>query len=633
MSAYLIHSKKWLLTIIVIATGILCTSYLSLTIKHQLRQESQAKLQAIAEQIQTRLHESIELAINDIRALEAFYRSSDLVTREEFTVYATTLFDNRHEYIQALSWVPIVKHDQRSDFVATMQKYHPDFRVIERNSQGEIITRTQSDYYYPVTYIEPIESNRKALGFDINSNLIRRVSLDFARDSGEITATAKIRLVQEVGDSFGFLMLLPVYSSNNASARKNALKGFISGVFRINNLIDSAQQLAIQENLLLTLTDHTSGKDDLLYGDTNTNADFSFSLNLPQRDWRLHLSMTDSLRERTESPLSAIWIMAGGVLLSVLLGICIYELIQSRISGRRIYRLNQQIQQDNIQLEATVTERTKDLFYKNQQLEEHVEELTSKRQKLVSMMEEAEAAKQFAEQQTRELERSNRDLRDFAYVASHDLKSPLRGIDQLASWVIEDLEMGKMAEIPENLTLMRQRVQRLEALLNDLLAYSRIGRDEEKISTADCAALVEELFILNASPSTFTLTIEDDLPVFSTAVAPFEQVLRNLLSNAVKHHDRDNGSIHVSCTEEEDFYTFAVSDDGIGIDAKQHENIFKMFKTLKPRDEIEGSGMGLSMIKKIVEYYGGKVYLESTIGQGTTFYFSWPKVLKNNTIA
>lgn len=631
MKACLVRSKKWLLTIAVVSGCVICTSYLSLKVKQQFRQEHYAKLQSIGQQVQVRLQESIDLAVNDLRALQSFYLSSETVTLEEFTTYTQVLLDSGRDHIQALSWVPIVEHGERDAFEATMRKHYPDFRIAERNMQEQVITRAQSHYYYPVTYIQPFERNAKALGFDINSNPIRRESLDFTRDTGEMTATAKIRLVQEKGDSFGFLIVVPVYHLNqplnDAAQRESALRGFVSGVFRGNNLVDNAQQFASQENLLLTLTDNTTKTKDILYGDTKNVTDFSFDLNLPQRNWQLHLTMNDTLRHSIQTPAVIVWIMSGGILLSLLMGICVNALIQSAASGRRVHRLNQQIQTDNTQLEKTVVERTEDLSDKNQRLEQNIEELTNKRRILVSLMEDAQTEKQIAEQQAIELARSNRDLDDFAYVASHDLKSPLRGIDQLASWVIEDLEAGNMTEIPENLTMMRQRVQRLESLLNDLLAYSRIGRDKAKIASVDSAALANELFLLNSPPPGFQLTTEGSLPVFTTAIVPFEQVIRNLLSNAVKHHDRNNGQLQISCTEEDNFYTFAVNDDGPGIEPKHHEHIFKMFKALKPRDEVEGSGMGLSMIKKIVEYYGGKVYLESTVGQGTTFYFSWPKVI------
>ena len=226
-----------------------------------------------------------------------------------------------------------------------------------------------------------------------------------------------------------------------------------------------------------------------------------------------------------------------------------------------------------------------------------------------------------------ELERSNRELDEFAYSASHDLKSPLRGIDQLATWIAEDIAEGQYSDIDEHASLLCGRVRRMERLLSDLLAYSRVGRREERLSHVNCRALIQDLFDLCAPPESFQLVMRGDLPIFNTYSAPFEQVLGNLLNNAIKHHDRLDGIISVSCknSDLEGFYEFAVRDDGPGIDQKHHQLIFQMFKSLKSRDDVEGSGMGLSLVKKIINNYGGEIRLVSSPGQGATFYFTWPK--------
>ena len=172
---------------------------------------------------------------------------------------------------------------------------------------------------------------------------------------------------------------------------------------------------------------------------------------------------------------------------------------------------------------------------------------------------------------------------------------------------------------------MRTRVQRLESLLNYLLAYSRANKQKYILSTIDCNEFINDMFLLISPPVDFTLTVKEDLPTFSTVSAPFEQVIRNLLSNAVKHHDKTNGNIQVRCDDEGLFYKFSIEDNGPGINSKYFHDVFKMFKTLKPRDETEGSGMGLAIIKKTVEHYKGRVNVESEVGEGSTFIFTWPK--------
>lgn len=224
-----------------------------------------------------------------------------------------------------------------------------------------------------------------------------------------------------------------------------------------------------------------------------------------------------------------------------------------------------------------------------------------------------------------ELERSNKELATFAYVASHDLKSPLRGIFQISQWIEEDLQTGDTLSIPKHMELLRGRLRRMEHLLDDLLAYSRAGRQVGSISQIELGNLARNIFEMQAPPEGFSLEVAQDMPAFTTFATPLEQVLRNLFSNAVKHHDRSTGCIKLNWTiANKDYYEFSVSDDGPGIPQKYHERVFVMFQTLKPRDEVEGSGMGLALVKKIVETYGGTTNIDSDGLRGSTIRFTWP---------
>lgn len=225
-----------------------------------------------------------------------------------------------------------------------------------------------------------------------------------------------------------------------------------------------------------------------------------------------------------------------------------------------------------------------------------------------------------------ELVRSNRDLEQFAYVASHDLKAPLRAIEVLVQWLREDLTDHEGGEVHENLGLLGQRTQRLGRLLDDLLEYSRVGRKIGSLLRVDCKAMVEEIVELMSPPEGMSVEIEGSLPTFTTYSTPFEQVLRNLISNALKHHPGPPGKVTVSCEESADFYVFFIADDGPGIPQEYAERVFQMFQTLKPRDEVEGSGMGLAIVTRIVEWQGGRVWFEPGAGgRGTVFKFQWQR--------
>jgi len=234
------------------------------------------------------------------------------------------------------------------------------------------------------------------------------------------------------------------------------------------------------------------------------------------------------------------------------------------------------------------------------------------------------------EKSNKDLIRSNKELETFAYVASHDLKSPLRGITQLSTWIEEDIAAHEFSEVGNHTKLLRNRIQRMEKLLDDLLIFYRAGKIDGNETAIDIRSMAEELFEIQNTKSGLHLKLDNTLPIFSTLSTPFEQVLRNLISNAIKHHDRDQGFIQINCKDiNEYFYEFSVIDDGPGIPAQFQQRIFGMFQTLKPRDELEGSGMGLALIKKIVEAYGGKINLISE-GRGSCFSFTWPKHIKRN---
>lgn len=226
---------------------------------------------------------------------------------------------------------------------------------------------------------------------------------------------------------------------------------------------------------------------------------------------------------------------------------------------------------------------------------------------------------------TRELERSNRELDQFAYVASHDLKAPLRAIVSLARWIDEDAAAVLPPQSQEHLAKLMGRTKRMEALLDDLLSYSRVTRQRHPTVVVDTANLVRGVCDLLDLPEGFAVEIAPAMPVLTTERVPLETVLRNLISNAIKHHNRPHeGVVRVSASVDGERAVFTVADNGPGIDPSHHERIFQIFQTLKPRSEVEGSGMGLAVVKRLVETRGGGVWVDSVLGQGAAFHFTWP---------
>ena len=223
-----------------------------------------------------------------------------------------------------------------------------------------------------------------------------------------------------------------------------------------------------------------------------------------------------------------------------------------------------------------------------------------------------------------DLKRINEELDSFAFVASHDLKSPLRGIDQLATWIIEDVGDAASAETQDHVRLMRGRIKRMERLLDDLLAYSRVGRTDSDISTVDTSVLVRDIFDLMDTLKPVSLDLSQNMPVLQTRKVPLELVFRNLISNAIKHNDKPAGRIAVDAQAIDGGYVFTVADNGPGIAPEHQKRVFEMFQTLKPRDELEGSGIGLALVKKAIHLAGGKISVDSDGRNGCKFLFVWP---------
>jgi light-regulated signal transduction histidine kinase (bacteriophytochrome) len=227
-------------------------------------------------------------------------------------------------------------------------------------------------------------------------------------------------------------------------------------------------------------------------------------------------------------------------------------------------------------------------------------------------------------QRTSALKAANRELKDFAYVVSHDLKAPLRGISRLACWLSEDYDDVIDEKGKEMTGLLINRVKRMDALIDGILQYSRVGRIISEEKHLDLNRLVKDVIDMLGPLEHIQIVVEKELPFIVGDGVRITQVFQNLLSNAVRFMNNPDGKIVIDYDEEGDYWKFKVTDNGPGINSAYHEKIFQIFQTLKPRDEYESTGIGLALVKKIVELYGGTVGVESEVGKGTTFWFTFP---------
>jgi signal transduction histidine kinase len=237
------------------------------------------------------------------------------------------------------------------------------------------------------------------------------------------------------------------------------------------------------------------------------------------------------------------------------------------------------------------------------------------------------AAIDITDQKHREdvLAEQNNQLNDFICIVSHDLKAPLRGISRLSEWLEEDLKGVLSVEIQQQICLLRQRVQRLSLMIDQLLYYARTRHTEITIEAVNLEELLLEIIDSLGPPATFTITISPNLPSLYTKRLHLSQVLMNLIGNAIKHHDRADGSIQITVKETANFYEFSVADDGPGIAMEYQDRIFTMFQTGHLEHRSDSTGIGLAIAKKIIENESGKIDLYSQRGRGTTLSFTWPR--------
>jgi PAS domain S-box-containing protein len=232
-------------------------------------------------------------------------------------------------------------------------------------------------------------------------------------------------------------------------------------------------------------------------------------------------------------------------------------------------------------------------------------------------------AQQLIARQAEDLARSNADLEEFAYAASHDLQAPLRAITHLVDWIRDDAPEALDPKMDRHLDELVAKVRNMQQLVDDLLAYSRVGRRDLEPEVIDVAKMIDAIVDLLSPPEGLEIERSPELPTFRTDVAALHQVFLNLIGNAISHHHRAEGRVTIKAEDRGDEWEFQVTDDGPGIVAEDLDRVFDRFVRLDP--QAGSTGMGLALVKKIVEREGGKVWVASDPGTGSTFSFSWPK--------
>ena len=710
------------------------------------------------------IQREFEHTLGLVQDLGNFVDASPWIGRREFRKFVDPAL-KRHDSIQALEWVPRVTAAEHKAFINEARRSFARFRITEQDDQGQMVRAAPRSEYFPILYVQPYRLNRELLGLDLASDEVELKALLAAADAGEMQVSVSVSYNRDGPEKTRFIAHLPVYHkmgvvgqessededklADTAEQRRQQLRGFAVGVFRIGDVVEQA------------LASFTPGGIDIrVYDASNEDGRRLFYHHVsrlraePSQLSDEHADSTGGVWELTgilevanqhwsivcnpitggfqPDPWSGWVVLAGGLAFTTLLTVYLTTLVGQAAKVRRLVdERTELLVETNTALVNEVQERkrTEEKLRESEEefrsliesalsvvlwlkpegqirafnreaerlygkMQENVlgknylelfvpekdrervgsdikkvlageptrgfenaviahdgtertlvwnvdrlldaqgqprgviavgQDITERKRTEQALQEFNETLEQRVALRTTEAERRARELEQFAYVASHDLKAPLRAIGNLASWIQEDLAEKLTDDTRHQLTLLKDRVQRMQALIEGLLKYSRVGAIEGSKETVDTTQLLAEIIDSLSPPAKFVIDVAPNMPILRTNRLQLGQVFANLIGNGIKHHRSEEGHVWVTVRDDGAYYEFAVTDDGPGIDPKYHEKVFMMFQTLETKDFGSDTGIGLALVKKIVQEQGGLITLESEESMGATFRFTWPK--------
>ena len=613
--------------------GVLVTVYAFNVVSGWERQRVQLAFRSAANDRILMVEREIEESLGVVQDVGSLFDASRQVGRRDFRTFVDPAL-KRYTSIAALQWIPRITATERVLFEEQARKSFPRFSINQSSQTGELVKAGQRPVHFPVLYVQPYPFNREELGLDLASDPEILEALQQTRDAGQMRATPRITLQRDGRTEYGFAARLPVYNKidrveneaeddqedtvpDTLDLRQQQLRGFAAGVFRIGDIVERALQSLSPSGIDMVIYDisgdverqylyhHSSRRRSAGPGEDERqeNREFIQTIHVADREWEALCSMIPGAFQ--PDPWSGWATLAGGLSFTVLLMIYLATLL-----GRAA------------KIEHLVTERTTQLVELNDELNNEISERLNAEKQLQQLNDTLE---QHVAMRTAEAERHVEELEQFAYVTSHDLKAPLRGIANLATWLEEDLGDRLTEMTREQLRLLRDRVQRMNALIEGLLEYSRIGKAAHTPVTVDSGELLVEVIDLLSPPDGFTVEVAANMPVLYTDRLHLFQVFSNLIGNSIKHGKGEQGHAVVTVHDRGEYYEFTVTDNGPGIAPEYHDKIFMMFQTLTVNDYGSNTGIGLALVKKIVQEHGGWISVESEEGNGATFRFGWPR--------
>lgn len=567
------------------------------------------------------IQRAVSGSIGIVQDIASYIAGSDLIGRREFRKYVGPAI-KRQAGIRSLEWVPVVYDADRSAFVESARLSFSPFMIGEIDNSGSLIESMARPIYYPVLYVQPYKKNKDRLGLDLGTDPMMIALFKKAQASHEPQVSHVISLPPDEGLGMGMMVVVPVYYNEDDELELpetdgKQIRGFAIGTFYVGPVIERALESLQSGGVdLHFFTTGDDGERHLLYTHLSRlrsgkepevdeeQGDLVFHQKIRAGEWPWEVVCNPAVDRFVADTWLSWIILLGGFSFTALLTVYLMTLVgRERQVRLEVAERTSQLRQAVHALNRQVFERKLaelELQTLNETLEHHVANRTA----------EAERRAQYLEQ--------------FAYVASHDLKAPLRAVSNLAQWIEEDLTDKLDEGSKEQMALLRDRVRRMHDLIEGLLEYSRVGGSKSSESQVNTRELVNEIIDSLSPPKGFKIKVQTEMPTLYTDRLQLGQVFSNLISNSLKHHGGTRGKIRVSCESFGKGYQFTVCDDGQGIAPEYHSKVFMMFQTLRATDMESSTGIGLALVKKIVEEQGGSISLASDVGKGACFTFTWP---------
>ena len=553
----------------------------------------QLEFEAECSRVRTRLAKNLDVYSEVLESIVSLYAASNHVSRDDFKAFVQRPLV-KHTGVYALEFIPRVPAEQRRGWEQKAAAEGFSKFQLKQWKSDECWVAGDDQWareYFPVFYLEPQVNNESIMGIDLGSNPVRRKALDRAARTGRSVATSCINLVGESGP--GFLLLMPMYGNgqptHTESLRQQHLMGFAVAVFRTSDIIHEALGNNHLTKFTLQITED-NGVPLFVSAQPQSSRPSQFhqqsKCQIAGRSWNLNFGSRSDWVESRRATFAAPYIISGTVL-ALLLGSLFHS------TTERTLKIQQQVKH-----------RTAELEQANYLISQQKNTLSSA--KLV-------------------LEASNNQLKEFAYAASHDLQTPLRGVSNYAHFLMEDYgnELDETAN--DYITRIIESADRMRLLIKHLLEYSQVESQQATIRSTDLNVIFRDVLQLleseiEAAGAQITC---DELPTVGCDPEQISQLFRNLLTNALKYRSETRLQIRVFANVG-DMWTVSIQDNGIGIEQQFHSQIFDIFRRLHTQQEYPGTGIGLALCRRIVQRHGGEITVQSAPGQGAIFAFTIP---------